>query len=376
MYNQVVYNGYTGDGILPNPISSTILEKWNDDQITSTLLKDLFVLTTSLYHTSTAESDNPKLFRKVDLDTNDILASNTDNDPEDDDDNDQDDITTKTVSFPTKYQQERKELDKLDAMCKSSPIVQDTMENIKSYKSNQQDSADSIYVATEQDVDVLRATIQKHYNILSNYLLGDSGDSTSKDAIRSSNDQVPTAITRDETVLALKKQLDNGTTTTTTTTTNESPMIKRIKKKRTAHQESHVLTKRRGLENRGNDCYINSSLQFLFSDEELMEYLMKHKDGKPLITELCTLWQSLVADHTDVASAAILLSSIKNIIIRLTGKFTGAGQHDAHEFLTELIQNGNTEQPIIEKFFLWDVQDTLKCTKCTYSWYVWKYVHK
>ena len=52
MYNQVVYDGYVGDGILPNPISSSILDKCNNDQITSILLKDLIVLTTSLYHTS------------------------------------------------------------------------------------------------------------------------------------------------------------------------------------------------------------------------------------------------------------------------------------------------------------------------------------
>ena len=103
---------------------------------------------------------------------------------------------------------------------------------------------------------------------------------------------------------------------------------------------------------------------------------MKHKDGKPLITELCSLWQSLVKDHTDVATAAISSLSIKNIIIEKTGKFSDAGQHDAHEFLIELIQNVDTEQSIIEEFFLWDVQQTLKCTKCTYSRYVWKYVHK
>ena len=94
MYNQVVHDGYAGDGILPNPISSSILEKWNNEHITGTLMKDLFVLTTSLYHTSTAESDNPKLFRKEDNDTDDNLDSNTANDLNDDNDSDNDDITT------------------------------------------------------------------------------------------------------------------------------------------------------------------------------------------------------------------------------------------------------------------------------------------
>ena len=111
MYNHVVYDGYVGDGILPNPISSSILDKCNDDQTTSILLKDLIVLTTSLDHTSTADSENPNLFRTEYIDTDDILDSDTDNDPNDDDDSDNDDITTKSIRRPTKYRKEIKELD-------------------------------------------------------------------------------------------------------------------------------------------------------------------------------------------------------------------------------------------------------------------------
>ena len=58
-------------------------------------------------------NDNPKLFRKADLDTDDILDSDTDNDLNDDDDSDNDDITTKSIPRPTKYQKEIKELDQM-----------------------------------------------------------------------------------------------------------------------------------------------------------------------------------------------------------------------------------------------------------------------
>ena len=81
----------------------------------------------------------------------------------------------------------------------------------------------------------------------------------------------------------------------------------------TVPEEQRVHNNRKGIVNRGNDCYINSSVQFLFSDSELMEYLSSNKEGNPLITELCTLWTSLmgIAEHTDVAPAASLLRSIK-----------------------------------------------------------------
>ena len=54
---------------------------------------DLIDLSTSLYHTSLADSENLDLFMKDDIDTGDVLDSNTDN--TDDDDSDNDDTTTK-----------------------------------------------------------------------------------------------------------------------------------------------------------------------------------------------------------------------------------------------------------------------------------------
>ena len=173
MYNQVIYDGYGGDDILPSAISSSILDKCNNDQITRTLLLDLIDLSTSLYHISLADSENPDLFTTEDIDTGDISDSNTNNDLTDDDDSDNDDITTKSIPRSTKYQKKIKELDQINSKCIPTPQEQDTLNNIKPYEVNQEDSGGGVYVAYKHDVDVLKVQQKNHLAIRTQYLFSD-----------------------------------------------------------------------------------------------------------------------------------------------------------------------------------------------------------
>ena len=92
MYNQVIYNGYEGNGSDPNVMTSSILEICNDDAKTCTLLTDLIKLSWSLYNTSLANSE----LSKTDRDKDNLVDKDTDTDDTDNDDN-SDDNTYKTI---------------------------------------------------------------------------------------------------------------------------------------------------------------------------------------------------------------------------------------------------------------------------------------
>ncbi|VEU45350.1 unnamed protein product [Pseudo-nitzschia multistriata] len=149
----------------------------------------------------------------------------------------------------------------------------------------------------------------------------------------------------------------------------------------------------RGLRNDGNSCYVNASLQQLFSVPAFMEALAARTrgkggssgDGLTLTTALVDLYRDLFGGSPRTDSPAPLASAsagrVKAAVDRLTDRFRGCQQRDAHEFLGELIDRVHDElvgaaggeegenQPIepTDEFFRWNVKVCLECKHCGYS---------
>lgn len=189
----------------------------------------------------------------------------------------------------------------------------------------------------------------------------------------------------------------------------------------------------RGFRNDGNSCYINSSLQQLFSVPKFMLAISDRTEEGGGRHELAATLSDLYADvlllgnDDSTSSAGESTSSsisrdtstsktasarpVKKVVDRLTNRFHGYKQQDAHEFLGELIDqiheefspppspsNGNegegdesidsdsendkSESPgkgkdsccsgirgmePTDEFFRWNVQVCLECKTCGYS---------
>lgn len=156
----------------------------------------------------------------------------------------------------------------------------------------------------------------------------------------------------------------------------------------------------KGLRNLGNTCYMNASLQMIYSIPKFTEELSAFKNGRRLVNGICTLWNNLL-DCANPKSATA--RKIKAAVDETTDKFRGYQQRDAHEFLGDLLDqiheeienpaNENTgdspnyekeEENVEEKegkesatksnvtiptddFFRLNVEVCLKCKSCGYS---------
>ena len=188
-----------------------------------------------------------------------------------------------------------------------------------------------------------------------------------------------------------------------------SPVRKRLDMgTMTQVQKQHVnSSKWRGLKNYGNSCYVNSSLQQLFSIPLFIESISKNKEGHELVTTLSNLWTSMnpMGKTDEKTLGAASARDVKVVMDKLTDRFKGAQQRDSHEFLGELIDrihdelSGNEENDAsssvdsnvmsstasadndkkgkklsqdeevepVDEFFRWNVQVCLKCKSCGYS---------
>eukprot|EP00536_Pseudo-nitzschia_multiseries_P008550 jgi/Psemu1/287871/fgenesh1_pg.219_\ len=101
----------------------------------------------------------------------------------------------------------------------------------------------------------------------------------------------------------------------------------------------------RGLHNDGNSCYVNSSLQQLVSVPAFMEALVERRAGHKLVGELANLYEDLFrsSEPGDRSSATVSAKGVKTVMDRLTDRFRGRQQRDAHEFLGELIDRIHEE---------------------------------
>ncbi|CAB9501062.1 Ubiquitin carboxyl-terminal hydrolase [Seminavis robusta] len=94
----------------------------------------------------------------------------------------------------------------------------------------------------------------------------------------------------------------------------------------------------RGLRNGGNTCYLNSSLQLLFTVKDFVDSI----DGKGgELTQSFVSTARMVGDTSKPGAASAF--AVKRAIDRKTDKFKGFQQRDAHEFLGDLIDNIHEE---------------------------------
>eukprot|EP00980_Cylindrotheca_fusiformis_P006469 scaffold1377_cov126-Cylindrotheca_fusiformis.AAC.14 len=153
----------------------------------------------------------------------------------------------------------------------------------------------------------------------------------------------------------------------------------------------------RGIRNIGNTCYMNSSLQMLFSIPNFMKQLQTSKRSSSLVSALSNLFQQLQDVQRGGSASA---RDLKSAVDERTDKFRGYQQRDANEFLGDLLdtiheelENARTKQADdndgeeekkeerlpeettkkrlpTDDYFRLDVEVCLKCKSCGYSRYV------
>ncbi len=157
-------------------------------------------------------------------------------------------------------------------------------------------------------------------------------------------------------------------------TTGERSPIQPLKLGPQVEEMAVSTQKWRGLRNDGNSCYVNSSLQQLFSVPNFMQALSKRQEGHELTASLFQLYENLLQNGNSRCASA---KPVKRVVDKLTNRFHGYQQRDAHEFLGEVMDQiheelskdseSKSKQDPTDDFFRWNVQVCLQCKSCGYS---------
>ena len=101
-----------------------------------------------------------------------------------------------------------------------------------------------------------------------------------------------------------------------------------------------------GLNNYGNWCYMNATLQCLIRSEEFVDLLFPKKEYEPLTYPAKTMTEELRFLTTVVKSGeykSVTPADMKKCVDKIIPKFAGTRQQDAHEFLTCMLDQMKRE---------------------------------
>lgn len=178
-----------------------------------------------------------------------------------------------------------------------------------------------------------------------------------------------------------------------------SPVVNPYKTAKAASlsKTSAPKTGHMGLKNLGNTCYMGSSLQMLFSIPGFFKRLEEtfndlgnstHAEDSttmPLCKSLLSVASKAGILHSDVDVSALARgyvdpSELKKEMDKVTEKFSGYEQRDAHEFLSDLldllheeltearISSGKMDMTLpTDEYFRLDLDVCLTCNSCQYS---------
>jgi len=103
-------------------------------------------------------------------------------------------------------------------------------------------------------------------------------------------------------------------------------------------------TKKCGIENLGNSCYINSTLQYLIHLPKFNEIVKKHKDtGNNIAQAYMDLYESYMNKNVGEQTILELVNKL-NISLNESDKFDVTKQSDASEFMLKLLDKMNIEE--------------------------------
>eukprot|EP00548_Thalassiothrix_antarctica_P019651 CAMPEP_0194195056 /NCGR_PEP_ID=MMETSP0154-20130528/75919_1 /TAXON_ID=1049557 /ORGANISM="Thalassiothrix antarctica, Strain L6-D1" /LENGTH=1062 /DNA_ID=CAMNT_0038919543 /DNA_START=418 /DNA_END=3603 /DNA_ORIENTATION=- len=158
-----------------------------------------------------------------------------------------------------------------------------------------------------------------------------------------------------------------------------SPSTKQQQQPR-SNDDEEGIKKWRGLKNLGNTCYLNSSLQLLYTLPEFVSGLTGN--GSVLCESITSLSNTLknttsVTTKTTMHQTAVNPRCIKEAVDAVSDRFLGNEQRDAHEFLSDLIDRLHDElkekdkdrkkKLVTDRFFRTDMDVCLKCNNCGYE---------
>ena len=112
--------------------------------------------------------------------------------------------------------------------------------------------------------------------------------------------------------------------------------------------------------NRGNDCYLNSALQFITQGKIVNNQLMKHFKDSDLFCFFLLMFKQKWED----VDAQDNPKNIKLLVAEKFPQFRNNYQQDSHEFLVCLLDI--LENKTIKKFYDSKIESTVKCNCCNY----------
>jgi ubiquitin C-terminal hydrolase len=95
----------------------------------------------------------------------------------------------------------------------------------------------------------------------------------------------------------------------------------------------------KGLDNLGNTCFINGSLQALYAIKEFREYIMGSICRKPIHQSMSKLFQSMTSSNDKSIDPIDFI----NTFAKYKPEFGDRRQHDSQEFIRFLIDGIHEE---------------------------------